>query len=138
MGGARELLNDGRRTLVGEYNVTFSVDGFPGVAFTGLCDEVFFENELGAGGFLPGAEGSLLVPAEEFQKVNWRPFPGARLTVYDHPWIVSRIGMNEQRWVLTLVLGHPKTTDLPMTVRVMADQNKRPIATSAGTIQVKP
>jgi hypothetical protein len=120
MSEARELLEQGRDVLIGEHGVPFTVDGIPGVEFTGLCDQVNFSNEPGIGGFLPGGDGTIAVPVEQFANVGFTPFPGMRLSVYGRSFIATTVNQNGYRWHLVLTQGHPKKSDLPTTVQPMA------------------
>jgi hypothetical protein len=120
MSEVRELLEQGLVVLVDELGVPFTVDGIAGVTFNGLCDESNYSNEVGVGGFLPDGDGTIGVPVAEFAAVDFKPFPGVRLSVYGRSFIVTTVGKNDHRWRLVLTQGHPKKSDLPPTVQPLA------------------
>jgi len=102
MSQARELLDAGWAVSMEEFAIPFTVDGYGAHSFSGLCDEVRYSNELGAGGFALDADATIGVEVSEFAAVGLTPYPGMRMQVYGVNFIVDRVGKNDHRWNLTL------------------------------------
>jgi hypothetical protein len=134
---ARQLLAKGMDRLYGEYAESFTVDGFGARQFTALCQEVFYGNTLGEGGFLPDAETTIYVKLDVFALAGLHPWPGMRINIFDREWIVNRVGQNRNRWNLTLQVAHPKETDLAAQIRVIGTADGQALGYKAGQILVK-
>src|SRR5262245_21233010 len=110
MSQAHELLRLGRKVLVGELGVTFTVDGIPG-QFIGRSEGGAFSDKPGEGGFIPIADCMLTVAVSEFAQVDLEPWPGMRINMFGRAWVVARLFQNGLKWDLSLEQGFPKSSD---------------------------
>jgi hypothetical protein len=116
-GGLKFLKDTGHRE-------TFTVESLSTV-FVGLIEEARYSNDVGEGGFTPAASATLTVEREQFW---FSPWMGMRVMVWGREHQVSEVSENPYRWVLSLIVSHPRAhQDLPKFCRVLTGVTGTPL-----------
>jgi hypothetical protein len=129
--GRRIVIDPGLGALRQNLGETFTVEGQTRT-FVGLIEETRHSNEVGEGGFLPMQNGILTVERSEFEAASMKPWLGMRVTVNGRVHLVSEISTNPYRWVLSLIVAHPKAdSDVPAFTPIIEGETGTPLGTDS-------
>ena len=96
--------------LQAELGEPFRIEGIAR-EFRLLSDGTRVSNDLVMGGFAMSANGILCVAKSEFESAGLVPWLGMRVIFRDRVWIVNDIDTIPARWLLAVVVGHPKESN---------------------------